>query len=293
VDLYSVDWNKMDSHYLITAGGDPFIRLYDRRNMTEYVKKFHPHQNIRSSAHVTGIIYSDDGKQFLGSYSGDTVYLFDVNSSVTPENLTNSPPTTPPSSSSSSSSTTSHSEGTHNESPYFVRKYQGHCNVRTVKEVNFLGSSCEYIVSGSDDGRIFIWDRFTSEILNILKGDKHVVNITSGHPFDGVVMATSGIENNVKIWEPIAEGPTILSDVYIEQIMEENRNQSERRARGNLIPWTIIEHIMNRAEVGPGTRVNVSVDDDDDENNEYENEGGENDDDSEGEGGRQIRCAFQ
>eukprot|EP01112_Ceratiomyxa_fruticulosa_P000038 TRINITY_DN1002_c0_g1_i1.p1 TRINITY_DN1002_c0_g1~~TRINITY_DN1002_c0_g1_i1.p1 ORF type:complete len:552 (+),score=89.61 TRINITY_DN1002_c0_g1_i1:477-2132(+) len=294
VDLYSVDWNKIDSNYLITAGGDPFVRLYDRRNMTECLKKFHPYHNIRSSAHVTGLVYSDDGKQFLGSYSGDTIFLFDVNSSINPEDSNSaSPPPSPPSSSSSSfSPTTSRSETHFIESPYYFQKYKGHCNVRTVKEVNFLGSSCDYVVSGSDDGRIFIWDRYSSEIVNILKGDKHVVNICSGHPFDGVVMATSGIESNVKIWEPVAEEHANLSN--FQQIMEDNHSQSERRARGNLIPWSIIEHIMNTAEIGQRARVNIATEDEENAENEGEEEDEDEDEDEESEGeGRQIRCAFQ
>jgi WD40 repeat protein len=52
----------------------------------------------------------------------------------------------------------------------------GHCNVRTVKEVNFYGPSNEYVISGSDDGNIFIWHKDEAKIVNILKGDKHVVN---------------------------------------------------------------------------------------------------------------------
>ena len=37
------------------------------------------------------------------------------------------------------------------------RQYQGHCNVRTVKDCNFFGLQDEYVVSGSDSGHLFIW----------------------------------------------------------------------------------------------------------------------------------------
>jgi nuclear receptor interaction protein len=36
------------------------------------------------------------------------------------------------------------------------RVYRGHCNVRTVKDVNFFGLNDEYVVSGSDCGHLFI-----------------------------------------------------------------------------------------------------------------------------------------
>jgi len=83
-----------------------------------------------------------------------------------------------------------------NENELFKQRYKGHCNIRTIKEVNFFGPNSDYVVSGSDDGRIFIWIR---KLVNLLRGDHHVVKCASGHPFD-MVLATSGIENNVKVW---------------------------------------------------------------------------------------------
>lgn len=61
-----------------------------------------------------------------------------------------------------------------------TRKYQGHCNVKTVKDANFFGLHDEYVVSGSDGGHLFIWDRRTSELVNILEGDNEVVNVIQG-----------------------------------------------------------------------------------------------------------------
>ncbi|ETN43563.1 uncharacterized protein HMPREF1541_02722 [Cyphellophora europaea CBS 101466] len=79
------------------------------------------------------------------------------------------------------------------------RVYKGHCNTRTVKDVNYLGLDDEYVVSGSDDGHFFIWDRKTSRIVNILKGDGEVVNVVQGHPYEPMV-AVSGIDSTVKIF---------------------------------------------------------------------------------------------
>jgi nuclear receptor interaction protein len=61
-----------------------------------------------------------------------------------------------------------------------IRSYRGHCNVKTVKDVNFFGLNDEYVVSGSDSGHIFIWDRKTSSLVNILEGDSDVVNVVQG-----------------------------------------------------------------------------------------------------------------
>ncbi|KAL9045530.1 MAG: hypothetical protein Q9214_001437 [Letrouitia sp. 1 TL-2023] len=72
-----------------------------------------------------------------------------------------------------------------------TRKYQGHCNVKTVKDANFFGLQDEYVVSGSDSGHLFIWDKRTSELVNILEG----------HPCEPI-LAVSGIDSTIKIFSP-------------------------------------------------------------------------------------------
>lgn len=66
-----------------------------------------------------------------------------------------------------------------------TRTYRGHCNVKTVKDVNFFGLNDEYVVSGCDSGNLFIWDRQSGDLVNILEGDSEVVNVVQGilhHP---------------------------------------------------------------------------------------------------------------
>ncbi|KAL8926342.1 MAG: hypothetical protein Q9172_001793 [Xanthocarpia lactea] len=80
-----------------------------------------------------------------------------------------------------------------------TRAYSGHCNVKTVKDANFFGLDDEYVVSGSDGGHLFIWDKKTSELVNILQGDNEVVNVIQGHPYEPV-LAVSGIDSTIKIF---------------------------------------------------------------------------------------------
>jgi DDB1- and CUL4-associated factor 6 len=80
-----------------------------------------------------------------------------------------------------------------------TRVYRGHCNTRTVKDVNYYGLNDEYVVSGSDDGHFFIWDRKTTLVVNILEGDGEVVNVVQGHPYEPMI-ACSGIDSTVKIF---------------------------------------------------------------------------------------------
>ncbi|KAI9839127.1 MAG: hypothetical protein M1819_003120 [Sarea resinae] len=82
-----------------------------------------------------------------------------------------------------------------------TRQYRGHCNVKTVKDVNFFGLQDEYVVSGSDSGHVFIWDKKTSQLVNILEGDGEVVNVVQGHPYEPM-LAVSGIDHTIKIFSP-------------------------------------------------------------------------------------------
>lgn len=61
-----------------------------------------------------------------------------------------------------------------------VNVYRGHCNVKTVKDVNYFGLDDEYVVSGSDSGHVFIWERKTAKLVNILEGDGEIVNVVQG-----------------------------------------------------------------------------------------------------------------
>ncbi|XP_078088760.1 DDB1- and CUL4-associated factor 6 isoform X3 [Mustelus asterias] len=112
--------------------------------------------------------------------------------------------------------------------PTFKMVYKGHRNSRTmIKEANFWGSY--YVISGSDCGHIFIWDRQTAELLMLLEADNHVVNCLQPHPFDPI-LASSGIDYDVKIWTPLEGIPAFdrkLADEVIsrnELMLEETRN---------------------------------------------------------------------
>lgn len=82
-----------------------------------------------------------------------------------------------------------------------------------VKGVNFYGADSEFIVSGSDCGRVFFWEKESEQIVNYLKGDERgIVNVLEPHP-SFPILASSGLDNDVKIWSPTAESPNQLEDL--------------------------------------------------------------------------------
>lgn len=112
--------------------------------------------------------------------------------------------------------------------PSVKMMYKGHRNSRTmIKESCFWGNN--FVMSGSDCGHIFIWDRHTGEHLMLLEADNHVVNCLQPHPFDPI-LASSGIDYDIKLWSPLEQSPSfnrVLADEVIarnELMLEETRN---------------------------------------------------------------------
>ncbi|XP_043276205.1 WD and tetratricopeptide repeats protein 1-like isoform X2 [Venturia canescens] len=84
-------------------------------------------------------------------------------------------------------------------------RYCGHSNTTTdIKEANFFGSDGQYIIAGSDDANIFIWDRYTTNIVKIIAGDSRIVNCIQPHP-SACLLATSGIDPVIRLWSPLPE----------------------------------------------------------------------------------------
>jgi len=231
IDLTTI---ALSGNLFSVAGSDPNVYVFDLRYVgkeTGYldcVGTFAPRHIISKSEgnysadHITGV--DMNGSEILGSYSGDSVFMFDMNKTIQPgaDNYEDS-----------------------DEDRSFEKQYSGHCNIKTVKSVSFFGPRSEYVMSGSDDGRIFIWEKKTAKLVNMMKGDRDVVNVLSGHPFDPV-LATVGIDKTVKIWTPSAEKPTDLSGFEAIQ----TKNQETMRGRDNAGPFisiSLLQRLMRAA----------------------------------------------
>ncbi|KAG8369188.1 hypothetical protein BUALT_Bualt15G0125200 [Buddleja alternifolia] len=91
------------------------------------------------------------------------------------------------------------------------QRFVGHCNIGTdIKQASFLGQRGEYVSSGSDDGRWFIWEKKTGRLLKMLHGDDAVVNCIQCHPYECAI-ATSGIDSTIKIWTPNSPVPSLVA----------------------------------------------------------------------------------
>ena len=177
VGLYTIFVNPSNSYQFAVGGLDQFVRIYDQRKIHENVhngvlKKFCPHHLITPlPTYITSLMYSYDGSEVLTSYNDEDIYIFNSSDSVRAE---------------------------------YVKRYKGHRNNATVKGVNFYGPRSEFVMSGSDCGHIFIWEKSSCQIVQFLEADEEeIINCIDPHPYLPM-LASSGLDQKVKIWAPTA-----------------------------------------------------------------------------------------
>lgn len=224
VGLYTIYVNPANTHHFAVGGRDQYVRIYDQRKINEHdnngvLKKFCPSHLVSSESktNITCLVYSHDGTELLASYNDEDIYLFD----------------------------SSHSDGAD-----YHRKYKGHRNNATVKGVNFYGPCSEFVVSGSDCGHIYLWDKNSARVVQFMEGDRGgVVNCLEPHPhLPG--LATSGLDHDVKLWAPTAENPTTLKG--LKEVMKKNkRERDEDNVRhgdqyDTQLLWFLMRHMRNR-----------------------------------------------
>ncbi|XP_054717720.1 DDB1- and CUL4-associated factor 6-like isoform X2 [Uloborus diversus] len=125
--------------------------------------------------------------------------------------------------------------------PRVKRKYTGHRNARTmIKESTFWGDN--FIMSGSDCGHIFVWDRETTELVMLMEADHHVVNCLQPHPFDPI-LASSGIDYDIKIWAPLKEEPFFDREKAVE-IIQRNEVMLEETKDTITVPASFMFRML-------------------------------------------------
>lgn len=129
-------------------------------------------------------------------------------------------------------------------------KYQGHRNSRTsIKKAIFWGD--KYVMSGSDCGRIMVWDKESAELKMAFQADKRVVNCLEPNPHH-YVLATSGIDYDIKLWstQGFHDGPLLISDGEMNRIIENNELMLEQTKNTFTVPPYYFYRILERMQSG-------------------------------------------
>jgi len=242
------------SHEFCVSGRDEYIRIYDSRNLTTRsvtstpdgpsssssssfffpsrsennagsddannstpMKRFCPHhlQKHKANPHITSCVYNYNGTEVIGSYNDENVYLFDT---------------------------------THSDLADYIKSYEGHLNSATIKGVNFYGDRSQFVVSGSDCGHIFIWDKVEESIVSFLRGDENgVVNCLEPHPFVPM-LATSGLDHDVKVWIPSADNLPKMGDLEgtVKRNIKKRDKEMQSHDVDHQLMWQLVRNFGRR-----------------------------------------------
>uniref|UniRef100_A0A673I9X4 WD repeat-containing protein 5-like n=1 Tax=Sinocyclocheilus rhinocerous TaxID=307959 RepID=A0A673I9X4_9TELE len=83
-----------------------------------------------------------------------------------------------------------------------LKTYTGHKNEKYCVFANFSVTGGKWIVSGSEDNMVYIWNLQTREIVQKLQGHTDVVISTACHPTENII-ASAALENDktIKLWK--------------------------------------------------------------------------------------------
>lgn len=133
----------------------------------------------------------------------------------------------------------------------YVRRFRGHCNTQTdIKEASFWGP--HFIISGSDDGCVYIWHKGSGRLLNVLRASEEIINCVQGNP-NACLLATSGIDSQVQLFGP-DESKQQMTEAEMTRLCDSNEDRSQSE-----IPWAFMPDL---SEMSPGalTRYVLSLD---------------------------------
>ncbi|CAG9464325.1 unnamed protein product [Pedinophyceae sp. YPF-701] len=131
-------------------------------------------------------------------------------------------------------------------------RYVGHCNVQTdIKEATFVGPRDELVACGSDDGRVYIYESRSGQLVRTLDADSDVANCVQAHP-DLPILATSGIENVVRLWGPRYQCESAGAVGQLDEELDDIVARAQGRSRGELAGAALTAQLARLFEAAPG-----------------------------------------
>ena len=139
-------------------------------------------------------------------------------------------------------------------------KYYGHSQKTMIIKCTFAGNKDQYIISGSEDGCVYLWDRnIPGKNIYCFKGHFGCVNSVE-LVFDDVIFSGSD-DKSLKIWIPKYE--TYYEEIKKEIIYSKNENNSFKEKKQNDFEKEFFEKMNEPLEDVPNEEDNDEDNDED------------------------------
>ncbi|PWY99523.1 WD40 repeat-like protein [Testicularia cyperi] len=118
-----------------------------------------------------------------------------------------------------------------------VRRFNGHKISTHVVACGFGGIDENFVLSGSEDSKVYVWHRATGRLIETLTGHEHgTVNAIAWHPRDPLTIASCGDDHTVRIWRPGGRTRSTLPSIRREPLPPSD--DSEASGAANPFPWS-------------------------------------------------------
>ncbi|KAG8934591.1 hypothetical protein FRC02_009671 [Tulasnella sp. 418] len=103
------------------------------------------------------------------------------------------------------------------ETRRMVRKYTGQRQERHIIRSCFGGADGDFILSGSEDSKVYIWRRDTGSLMEVLSGHQHgIVNAVAWNPREVGMFASCSDDSTIRIWEAPTPGMESLESMPLD-----------------------------------------------------------------------------
>ncbi|KAA8494495.1 WD repeat-containing protein 26 [Porphyridium purpureum] len=173
--IYTFEHGVRVSDLAVSADGKKMVTISsEKRIFVHDLETRLPDGQISESENLTSISLSDDGNTLLVNLSSQTqpeIHAWDL------------------------------------QERRIVQKYRGQQQVRFVIRSCFGGANQMFVLSGSEDNRVFMWNRASGELLLSLEGHTGTVNCVAWNPKRHDQWCSASDDCSIRIWGPKRSAP--------------------------------------------------------------------------------------